>query len=64
MLLWAILLQTVPLRPEEERMQAALPRLLDLAEQSEAAPARRYRLGVASVDEDGLLRGQWKPLDA
>jgi hypothetical protein len=63
MLLWAILLQTVPLKPGDERVDAALPRLLDLVEQSEAAPTRRYRLGVASV-EDASLRGEWKPFDA
>lgn len=67
MLFWAILLQTVPLKPEDERMHASLPRLLDLVEQTETeAAGRRYRLGVASVEAEGApaLRGKWRPLDA
>lgn len=67
MLLWAILLQTVPLKQEDDRPQPALPRILDLAQQQRSGEAtgRRYRLDVATVSaEDNkhlALRGQWKP---
>jgi hypothetical protein len=72
MLLWALLLQTVPVRPEEEPAAPALPTILDLAARDCAAaaacgvvPTRRYRLDVqAVISEDpknSALRGAWRP---
>ena len=69
MLLWAILLQTVPLKQEQDRTPTALPRILDLVQPSGSAEKaqRRYRLDVATVmDEDDktrALRGEWKPCE-
>lgn len=68
MLLWAVLLQTVPLK-QEERPQPALPRLLDLVQHqgSVEKTRRRYRLDVATVaaedDKTRALRGEWKPCE-
>lgn len=68
MLLWAILLQTVPLKPEEERA-TALPRILDIAQQEcidcGDSPERRFRLDVQPVaarDTKAVaLKGYWRP---
>ena len=70
MLLWAILLQTVPMR-DSDPVPRAFPRLLDLAGQAcrDAAecggdPPRRYRLETRSLpiadSKIRALRGEWK----
>ena len=70
MLLWAILLQTVPIKQDHKRVQPALPRLLDLAgkpcRKGGCEPVqRRYRLEVESVltsdPQQRALRGAWQP---
>jgi len=72
MLLWALLLQTVPVRPDEEPVAPELPTILDLAARDCAAAKacggeqpRRYRLDVETVAsenaKDRALRGAWRP---
>lgn len=69
MLLWAILLQTVPLKPDDEPVAPAFPRILDLAAtdcvHGDCTDQRRYRLDVDSVVTGDAklraLRGSWRP---